>query len=29
MVTPIRIATGRPGTPIRVGSKPYALAITP
>ena len=28
-VTPINLATGRPGTPIKVGRYPLAIAITP
>jgi YVTN family beta-propeller protein len=28
-VTPINTATNRPGTPIRVGSFPWALALVP
>jgi DNA-binding beta-propeller fold protein YncE len=28
-VTPIRLATGTPGTAIAVGSEPSAIAITP
>jgi DNA-binding beta-propeller fold protein YncE len=29
VVTPIRLATGIPGTPIKVGRFPYSIAITP
>ena len=28
-VTPVSIATGAPGTPIRAGDQPQALAMTP
>src|ERR1035437_6073578 len=28
-VTPITVSTGTPGTPITVGTSPYAIAVTP
>ena len=28
-MTPVSTATGRPGTPIRVGNEPCQLAVTP